>query len=345
MTREELAGKTKQQLLEIAKSLGLKGVSKLTRDDLVEHIVLLDPPFSANPEQEPEIARHLAKTLTFTESLSPPPLPEHLLGVNFAEQREQQIPHEYDVTKIVLMVRDPNWLYSYWSISQETREQIARLRNWDQISLILRVYDITGIDFTGANSNYFFDIDVNQGSNNWYVHVGGPNRAFCVDLGFTMDNGAFYTIARSNPVTTPRDNVSDVIDDEWMVIEEDFKRLYRLAGGGLGNSSAELVESLIKRLEQEISSGGVSSFSSPAKYQPKERKFWMVVNTELIVYGATEPDAQVTVQGEPIVLRPDGTFTMRFALPDGTQYIPVAAHSADGVDTITVTPIVSKQTH
>ena len=78
---------------------------------------------------------------------------------------------------------------------------------------------------------------------------------------------------------------------------------------------------------------------------PKERKFWLVLNTELIVYGATEPDAVVKVQGEQISLRPDGTFTLRYALPDGVQYIPVAANSADGIDTITITPIVTKQTY
>ena len=59
---------------------------------------------------------------------------------------------------------------------------------------------------------------------------------------------------------------------------------------------------------------------------------------ENIVYGATEPDATVTCQGRPVQLRPDGTFTLRFALPDGQQVIPCAARSADGIDTITITP-------
>jgi hypothetical protein len=344
MTREELAGKTKPKLLEIAKSLGIKGISKLTREDLIEHILLLDPPFSANPEQESAIAKHLTRTLNHADNLNPPPLPEHLLGVNVAEEREQQIPQDYNVTKIGLLVRDPYWLYCYWSTSGETRELVSGQQPWEQVALILRVYDVTGIEFNGTNSNFYFDVSVGHQANNWYIHVGGPNRCFCVDLGFIMANGAFYTIARSNPVTTPRDNVSDVIDEEWMIIEDDFRKLYQLAGAGATNSSAELVESLISRLEREMGSGIVSSLSSPVQYQPKERKFWMVLNTELIVYGATEPDARVTVQGEPIEIRPDGTFTLRFALPEGTQCIPVSARSADGIDTITITPIVSKQT-
>ena len=348
MTREELAGKSKPDLITIAKSLEIKGTSKMSKEDLINHILLLDPPFSASPEREQEISQHLENSKFSPDSLySQPPLPEHLTGILVHHDDSQiMIPSNYADTKIALMVRDPYWLYAYWEINQATRDHISKtVTDWEKVSLILRVYDITNVDFNGSNSNYFFDINLYQDPTNWYIHVGGPNRNFCVDLGFIQANGAFFTITRSNVVTTPRDNVSDIIDEEWMVIESDFNRLYRLSGGGLpGNSSAELIESLLKRLEREMGSGAVSSLSSPVKYQPKERKFWLILNTELIVYGATEPDAKVFIQNEPIKLRPDGSFTMRFALPDGVQKIPVTAHSADGIDTITITPIVTKET-
>ena len=69
-----------------------------------------------------------------------------------------------------------------------------------------------------------------------------------------------------------------------------------------------------------------------------------MVNTELIVYGATEPDAKVTVSGKEIALRPDGTFSLRFSLPDGKQIIPVKAVSADSLDERVITPVVTKET-
>jgi hypothetical protein len=347
MTREELAEKTKKELTEIAKSFGIKGISKLNRDDLIKHILLLDPPFSANPKLTDDIAQHLENAIGENNQLyAQPPLPEHLIGVAVFDP-EHQNPPNYNDTRMILLVRDPYWLYTYWNVNSHTKSQLAiGGRNFEELRLALRVYDVTDLKFNGTNSNYYFDINLNHYTNNWYINVAQPNRSFCVDLGYIAEDGNFVTIVRSNIVTTPRDQISDVIDEEWMIIEEDFRKMYRLAtGSGLGNSSLELVESLIKRLEKEIGSGAVSSLASPVKYQPQlERKFWLVLNTELIVYGATEPDAQVTIQGEPLQLRPDGSFTLRYALPDGIQQLPVVAHSADGIDTITITPIVTKQT-
>jgi len=62
------------------------------------------------------------------------------------------------------------------------------------------------------------------------------------------------------------------------------------------------------------------------------KEFWFNVNAELIIYGATEPNAVVTLGGHEIKLREDGTFSFRFALPDGKYDLPVVAVSADGTD-------------
>lgn len=77
-----------------------------------------------------------------------------------------------------------------------------------------------------------------------------------------------------------------------------------------------------------------SSQVLPARPGPGvgRRGFWFNVNAELIVYGATEPDAHVTIDGEPVALRPDGSFTLRFALPDGAYALSALAVSAAGDD-------------
>ena len=101
--------------------------------------------------------------------------------------------------------------------------------------------------------------------------------------------------------------------------------------------SLEITELIRRKLAHEISSLGVSSFgvsslSSPFGGMEKSKGFWFNVNAELIIYGATEPDAKVTLGGHEIKLRSDGTFSFRFALPDGKYDLPAVAVSADGTD-------------
>lgn len=83
--------------------------------------------------------------------------------------------------------------------------------------------------------------------------------------------------------------------------------------------------------------------SSPTK-QPEERKFWFNIQAEIIIYGATEPDATVEIAGEKVKLRPDGTFTLRFALPDGFYRLLASATSADGKDVRLVNLEFSRKT-
>ena len=75
-----------------------------------------------------------------------------------------------------------------------------------------------------------------------------------------------------------------------------------------------------------------------------EGGFWFVVNTELVIYGATVPGAKVTLQGKPVHLRSDGTFSLRFELPDGEQVLRAEAVSADGRFLRAITPEITRRT-
>ncbi|MFQ4137653.1 DUF4912 domain-containing protein [Nodosilinea sp. PGN35] len=75
-----------------------------------------------------------------------------------------------------------------------------------------------------------------------------------------------------------------------------------------------------------MSGAGFSASMPPVR----PRKFWLVADAELIVYGATEPDATVTVGGIPIQLSEDGTFRFQTSFQDGTIEYPIMAVAADG---------------
>ena len=128
--------------------------------------------------------------------------------------------------------------------------------------------------------------------------------------------------------------------------------LVEQVGRSVGGSE-ELLARVRQQLSAEISSNssatnqpsapasGARETISSAELTPerptenpaeKQRGFWFNVNAELVIYGATEPTAQVTIGGRPIKLRADGTFGYRFALPDGNFELPVVAIARDHSD-------------
>jgi hypothetical protein len=255
----------------------------------------------------------------------------------FVEERPFELPPGYGDNRIVLMVRDPYWLHAYWEVNEKRSSEIKKEIGENAFSSAkehLRVYDT-------ENWNSF-DIEVTGGARSWYLKVPVPNRTYCVDIGFKTADGRFIAAARSNWVTTPLDRMSDVIDEQWMI--PDWDKIYALSGGfGIGRGSLEIHELMKKRFQEEAASGWVTSISSPVR-KAGERPFWLVANCELIVYGATEPTATVTVQGHKIDLREDGTFSLRFALPDGKQVIPIEAIRDDGAERRKITPQVERKT-
>ncbi len=288
---------------------------------------------------QPEV-KHVSREQEVSQS-------KYFTGTATMERKREMptdLPLGYGEDKIVLQVRDPWWVHAYWEVCWPTRERLSlELGNdYNRARAALRVYDVTDIIFNGTNANRFFDIEVNLDAANWYIDTGGPGRSWCVDLGLRLPDGRFVTIVRSNTVFTPLDGPSWITDEEWMIPDDMFARLYGL-GFGFGPSSP-VGKGWKERLKLHIGSPGLFSVSSPVKKEAGPRSFWLAVNTELIVYGATESNAKLTIQGKPINLKPDGTFSLRFALPDSKQVIPVKAVSSDGVDEKTITPIVIKET-
>lgn len=347
MNKTTLKKMSRKELVNIAKEAGIADPMNITSSRLINEILVAKqidsdgnplPPRQLSQENENLEMRGGSKKFETQDqrSMSEPEYPVD-------ETRE--LPPGYGDTKILAMTRDPYWAFVYWEINHEKRRELGMLQQ-HQLRMVLRVHDVSGIDFNGNNANKSFDIDVNDYTNNWYIQVPEPNRSYCVDLGVFDEKGNFILIARSNIFSTPRDTVSDQFDEEWRSLH-DFDQIYRLSGGykiSEWAGSEMITKMLAKNLEESLSSGAVASSAMRPRKAEAGKDFWLVVNTELIVYGATEPDAAVTIQGHPIKLRPDGTFSVRFALPDGEQVIPVHATNADGDMEKQITPIVSKKT-
>jgi hypothetical protein len=98
---------------------------------------------------------------------------------------------------------------------------------------------------------------------------------------------------------------------------EAFHELDQGSGTGLNASGAGLWASG----RSESGSGVVA---------PRQRSFWLVADAELIVYGATDPSAKLSIGGEDVPLSSDGTFRIQVPFRDGQQVYAIEAVAADG---------------
>jgi len=69
----------------------------------------------------------------------------------------------------------------------------------------------------------------------------------------------------------------------------------------------------------------------------KNRSFWLVADAELIVYGATDPTAQLFIEDEEVPLANDGTFRLQVPFRDGIQNYSIKAIDRDGLDSRNIT--------
>jgi uncharacterized protein len=245
--------------------------------------------------------------------------------------------------RIIMMVRDPYWLHAYWELSRATlaRAQAAMGQDWHSARPILRLIDVTSEETTNAAERIVRDIEIHGGVNNWYIDVTSPPRSYRVDIGYLSRRGKFFILARSNVVNTPKAGASDVLDQNWACIQEQFQKF--LSQNGAATLPSDLQELMDDRSSRPMVPLSFHSLGTGALPAPG-RKFHFELEAELVVYGSTEPGARVTLQGEPVPVHADGTFTVRFSLPDSRQIIPAVAASADGVEERTIVLAIERNT-
>ena len=265
----------------------------------------------------------------------------------------KSLPESYGNTEAALLPRDPNWMFIYWEITDNSKANILREHGHDVFEKscqVIRVYDMSADDGKGSK---YFDIPARLDARSWYINVQDSGRIYSCELGLVLPDGRFIGIVKTNTVSLPPGRVSEVADETWMSVSSDFDKLLQISGVEyIGKGSGEVAKSLAQRWEMlrsvfsRAESWGVSSMSSPALQRPAAagKNFWLVADCELILYGATEPDAFVTVAGRKVTLNPDGTFSMRFALPDGNMNLPIKALSKDETDSRHIEITVTRKT-
>lgn len=348
MTVESLKDCNKKALAQMAKDQGITGWHAMRKDQLIRALSLAStaPRKGAarsagkTPAAEPRVAASRRNAAARADVQLPPSRPLTILP-------PRALDHACVKDRIIAMVRDPYWLHVHWELSRSTyaRAQAALGQEWHAARPILRLMDVTSEDTTSASERQVRDIQIHGGVNNWYIDVTAPPRSFRVDIGYLSRRGKFFVLARSNVVSTPKAGVSDSLDENWVSVQEQFQKIYHQSvAGGVGDAATDFRELFEERLRRPMHNGLTLQSLGIGALASLGRDFHFEIDAELIVYGATEPNAKVTLQGEPVQLRSDGTFTVRFSLPDSRQIIPAVAASPDGVEERTIVLAVERNT-
>jgi uncharacterized protein len=339
MTVDSLKDCNKKVLARMAKDQGIVGWHAMRKDQLIR---ALTPPSAALKKDATKSSPEKTMANPPSKRPTPPSSTPRILTVSPPRPLE----HACVKDRIIAMVRDPFWLHAYWELSRSTlaRAQAALGQDWHTARPVLRLMDVTSEDTTSASERHVRDLEIHGGVNNWYIDVNNPPRSYRIDIGYLARRGKFFVLARSNVVSTPKAGISDVLDENWASVQDQFQKIYHQSGGANGSAnSQDLRELFEERLRRPMHGLSLQSLGTGALHSLSSG-FHFELDAELIVYGATEPNAKVTLQGEPVQLRPDGTFTVRFSLPDSRQIIPAVAASPDGVEERTIVLAVERNT-
>lgn len=251
--------------------------------------------------------------------------------------------------RLVVMVRDPYWLHAYWELSRKSveRARVALGPYWHAARPVLRLCEVLRDGTTTATRQPIRDVVIHGGVNNWYIDVHNPPKSYQLDIGYLASpSGKFFCLARSNIVSTPQVAAGDSFDKNWADVARDFDRIFALSGGySESEASGDLKDVLEEHLRRPIGKPVATSLGHAGTGTcRKGPDFKFQVDTELIVHGVTQPDAHVTLYGEPVKLRSDGTFAIRFNLPDRRHVLPVVASSRDGAEQRTIVLAVDRNT-
>lgn len=352
ITAANLKSRTVKDLAALAKRKGVPGWHSMRKEELVKALVK-------------HARRDMAKTAKRhdTNGHASPPAPK--ARSRRTEKRLNQIKAKLALSRdlaystngngngeakdrLVLMVRGPFWLHAYWELTRQSveRARAALAQYWHAARPVLRLFEVERNGTTNSARTVVRDVEIHGGVNDWYIDVQDPPKNYQIDIGYAAPDGKFVTLARSNVVSTPPLGSANSTDGNWAEVARDCDRIYALSGGYDRDIDSSQLKALFEeRLRRPMGVTTASRFGlTPGCFGQSEREFPFEVDAELVVFGAAEPGARVTIKGEPVRMQADGTFVVRFNLPDRRQVLPIVASSIDGVEQRTVVLAVERNT-
>jgi hypothetical protein len=303
-------------------------------------------PFAAKPDQAPTAAVD-GPVVEAQASAAAASLTDSVLQ---AAAAAPESPSLESPTEVVFLPRDPQWGYCFWTLTAADRRRAV---DAGATSLCLRLADVTGLDQPLTHPHALQELVVDGQANEWFLPVPLSGRDYRVELGYRLRGGGWLSLAFSAVARIPDLEPSAAIADAFVPFSLDgptspvaqpvsagavqHERLYRMATSSaqrLRRLGSEVLHEQDFAGQSERSASGAGLWASGRNESgsgiPRSRSFWLVADAELIVYGATEPTATVSIGDRVIPLSEDGGFRMHVPFPDGHQTYPIRAVAADG---------------
>ncbi|MFN0053063.1 MAG: DUF4912 domain-containing protein [Planctomycetales bacterium] len=222
---------------------------------------------------------------------------------------------------------DAQWLRATWDLSRDSiLRAAARLgSDWHRAVPVLRLFAVAA-DHSGTVSDRFLrDVPIAEGTDTWFVHVPGRSRTYRVHVGYRSEKGVFVAVCKSNPCAPP---VCRVVKST--LSPPSAKGAERPEGDRREETPRRSTRDSAEDLGRPLGFSSLTHFGPAASRERLTCEFRLELATELIVHGCTRPGAQLRVQGEPVAIREDGSFTVRIVQPEGRQVLSFAATSPSG---------------
>jgi hypothetical protein len=130
----------------------------------------------------------------------------------------RQIPWGYGRDRLTATPVDPERLFLYWEVRDESidaaRERLGPAGA--RAALVMRIYDTSGRICDGDNAHASFDQDIQRGDRQWFCTVGKPASSAHVEFGLRTPDGRFLKLVRSGRVDFPRKDPAGGRPPEWM---------------------------------------------------------------------------------------------------------------------------------
>ena len=115
------------------------------------------------------------------------------------------LPDRYGENRLVLMLRDPSWVYCYWDIEDRTLDELKAEREFS--GFVLRVIELAAPDWGKDSYVDWFDIPIQFEDLRRYINLPSEDAFYGVEL-YAQVGEKEGLMARSNIVESSRDCVA-----------------------------------------------------------------------------------------------------------------------------------------